>query len=286
MPRKGGDSPPRGENPSTEMKRAQDITTSNLEEERLKEFDLREIDAANQRSHFSLKYTGRLEAALRAVRRSAPPGSLVLEVGCSQANAGLLLAEEGYRVIALDILKDALGYALKKRKRGEFHAVCGSAEALPIKERSCEVIYFGELIEHCADPAGILRSVARCLKDDGALIVTTMNGAWFGSPDPTYSQAASEEVAHRQFGRGGEDHLFAFTAPELIAVIEQAGLEVQSTELHATVLHSDRLMPLKRVVSPALIRTFSRFICKLPLIGRLTALTLLVVASRAATSDL
>jgi len=51
----------------------------------------------------------------------------VLEVGCSQANASLLLAEQGYRCIGLDIRPEALGYASSKHTDGRFYPVSGSA---------------------------------------------------------------------------------------------------------------------------------------------------------------
>lgn len=262
------------------MKRAQEITPANSEEERLRGFDLREIDAPDARSHFALKYVGRLEAVLAAVRRETPAGGVVLEAGCSQANASLLLAEAGFRAVALDLLPAALGYARKKCQGGRFWPLCGRLEALPLRPGACDAVYLGEVIEHCAHPVEAVRAVAQCLKPGGVMVVTTMNGEWAGSPDPTYSQVQGREVEARQHGRGGEDHLFAFTRRELLEVVQQAGLQVVRTELHATALHSDRVWALKRVLPAAWIRALSRVVCGLPLVGRLTALTLLVVARK------
>ncbi len=250
------------------------------EARRLREFDLAEIDAPDQRSHFALKYAGRLEAVLAAVSRSGPPGGTVLEAGCAQANAGLLLAEAGYKVTAVDLLPDALGYALAKHESGAFCPVCANIAALPFASACFDVIYLGEVIEHCARPADVLRGLAHHLKGDGILVITTMNGEWFGSPDPTHSQAASRELSRPEFGRGGEDHLFAFTAVELRRTVEEAGLHLVRMERHATVLHSDKLMALKRFLPPRAIRAVSRLVCRLPYFGRVTALTLLAVATR------
>ena len=156
---------------------------------RLRDFDLREIDAPDQRSHFALKYVGRLEAVLAALRKGLPPGGLVLEVGCAQGNSSLRLAEEGFRAVALDLLPQAVGYALKKRECGTLWGVCGSVEALPLRDACCDGIYVGELLEHCAEPAEMLQRAARCLKPGGVMVITTMNGEWFGSPDATYREA-------------------------------------------------------------------------------------------------
>jgi 2-polyprenyl-3-methyl-5-hydroxy-6-metoxy-1,4-benzoquinol methylase len=262
------------------MKHARELTPGDDEGRRLQDFDLREIDAADQRSHFALKYTGRLAAVCAAVRRHVAPGGVVLEVGCAQANASLLLAEEGFRCVALDTLEGAVQYAASRHERGALLPICARAEAAPLRAVSCDAIYVGELLEHCADPAGLLRELSALLKPGGVAIITTMNGEWFGSPDPTYSQVNRTEAANRQYGRGGEDHLFAFTAPELAGVVAEAGLRVVSAQRHASVLHSDKLMPLKRLFPPAAIRATSRFLCRLPWVGRRTALTLLVVAQK------
>ena len=262
------------------MKSAKDIQPANAEEGRLREFDLREIDAPDQRTHFALKYLGRLEPVLRAIRRYVAPGGLLLEVGSAQANASLLLAEEGYQTIALDLVPEALGYARKKHERGRFMTVCASAGAPPIGEGSCDGILVGELLEHCARPAEVLRALAGCLTDRGVIVITTPNGERWGSTEPTYSRVTPEDVEARQFGPGGEDHLFAFTLRELIGVAREAGLELLAAQWHATMLHSDKLMPIKRLLSPSQLRSVSRLICRLPVIGPKTALTLLVVAAR------
>ena len=263
------------------MKAAGQVQVVSAEEQRLQAFDLREIDSADRREHFALKYAARLEAVRRVVRERVRPGGVTLEVGAAQANLSLLLAEDRYRAVAVDLLPEALGYARKKHERGEFAVVCGAAEALPIKPRSCDAVLVCELLEHCARPADVLRSIAACLADDSILIITTHNGGRIRSPDPTWSEVRSEEVEGRQYGRGGEDHLFAFTMAELVRVTREAGLRVMRVERHGSMLHSDRLMLLKRLLGPRALRALARLLCRLPLVGPLTSLTLLVVATRA-----
>jgi len=260
------------------MKSATDVHPANDEQSRLRRFDLREIDAPDQRSHFALKYTGRLEAVLAALRRTVPPGGAIVEVGCAQANASLLLAEEGYVAVGVDLVPEALAYARRKRERGRFLPLGADARHLPIKPGSCDAVYLGEVLEHCADPTAVLRQCKRCLTDEGVMVVTTMNGEWFGSPDPTYSQARTRAPRKPPHGAGGEDHLFAFTAAELLQVIQQAGLRPLRLERHASVIHSDRLMWLKRLAGPRALRALSRLACRLPFVGRRTALTLMVIA--------
>jgi 2-polyprenyl-3-methyl-5-hydroxy-6-metoxy-1,4-benzoquinol methylase len=256
------------------------VAPASAEESRLRDFDLREIDALDPRSHFALKYLARLHSVLAAVRRHVPAGSQVLEVGCAQANASLLLAEEGYHTVALDLMPEALAYARRKRERGEFCVLCGSADTLPIRDGCLDAVLVGELLEHCARPADILRCLARALRPGGTAIITTPNGEWIGSVDRTYSSLTPDDTEARQFGRGGEDHLYTFTLGELLSVVREAGLRVAQTTRCSSVLHSDRLSALKRLMRASLILRLGSVACGLPGVGPATALTLVVVARK------
>ena len=107
------------------MKSARSLEPCDPAESRLRDYDLREIDAEDQRSHFALKYLDRLEAVRAAVRRHVTAPGLVAEIGCAQANLGLLLAEEGYAVVALDLMPQAVSYARRK------HESCSRVPAMP-----------------------------------------------------------------------------------------------------------------------------------------------------------
>lgn len=262
------------------MKTAQMVIAANAGEARLRDYDLREIDAPDPRGHFSLKYLARLQAAIKAVQGHVPAGGRVLEVGCAQANASLLLAEAGYLAVALDLMPDALTYARRKHEYGAYVGVCGSAEALPVRSGSFDAVLVGELLEHCARPGRILATLAQALCPGGVVVITTPNGGRMGAGDPTYSQVDPESVEGRQFGPGGEDHLFAFTLPELKGVVREAGLTVLQASRCGSSLHSDRLGLLKRLLPVGAIRGASAAACGLPGIGPLTALSLLVVARK------
>lgn len=261
------------------MRTAREITPENQEEERLRAFDLRELDAADARSHFALKYRARLQAVISATTRYVPPGGLILEVGCAQANASLLLAEMGFTTVALDLRPESLGYARKKHARGAFHTVCADADHPPFRPGSFDALVVGELLEHCAHPEQIIKSLAQCLRAGGHMIITTPNGRRWGCREHGYEPSAADRLREHQFGPGGEDHLFAFTARQLVGVVREAGLRPLSVCRAGSLLHSDRMMPLKRLAPAALISTLSRLACALPALGPRTALTLLVVAS-------
>jgi SAM-dependent methyltransferase len=261
------------------MRSALDLVPHNPEEERLRAFDLRELDAEDPRSHFALKYRARLEAVLAAARRYVPPGGLILEVGCAQANASLLLAEMGFATVALDLRPESLAYARRKHLTGSFHPVCANAEHPPFRPGTFDAVILGELPEHCARPEQILRFLADSLRPGGHVIITTPNGQRWGCDEHAYDPRCSEGLEGRQFGPGGEDHLFAFSASQLIGVVRAAGLMPVCLRHAGSILHSDRLMPLKRLLPIAAVPHLAGLVSAFPGIGPRTALTLLVVAA-------
>jgi len=55
-----------------------------------------------------------------------------------------------------------------------------SAEALPFRDESFDLIFAGEVIEHLRNPSKALRDWVRALKSDGTLIISTPNGILVG----------------------------------------------------------------------------------------------------------
>lgn len=259
------------------MKPAQAVQPDNEKQRQLQDFDLREIDALDQRDHFALKYFSRLHTVLDAIQRYVPPGSDVLELGSAQANLSLLLAERGYRSLALDLNPSALAYAHKKHESGTFWTVCANAEAPPVRHHCFDAAVIAELLEHCTEPAELLRVVSRCIKPHGVIIITTPNGERIRARDPTRTDVVSGRFKeHRE--PGGITHLFEFTTSELANTVHRAGLDIVETTRCGNLVHSNRFMAFKKLFAPAHIRTLSRLFCRLPIVGRKTAITLLVVA--------
>ncbi len=263
------------------MKHARDLQPLTAHQRLLQQYDLREIDAPEPRDLFCLKYLARLEAVTRAARRLAGPSGLVLEVGSSQANAGLRLAEAGLTVLAVDLLPEALAYARAKYDYGPFLTAAGSAAALPVRSSSCDCVLLGELLEHCADPPAIVCEARRVLRPGGYLLVTTPNGRYGRHQLPLYRTGpVSRELVDRQFGAEGDDHLFAFTRASLRKLLRDAALKRVSVGLVGNAVFSNRLAWLKsRLPLPAL-RTLAGALNVLPLVGERTGLTLMAVAQK------
>ena len=185
----------------------------------------------NRRKASVMGYFLRLNTVLEMVRTYAPKGpgngvSRIADMASAQGNFGLLLAEEGYDVTAVDIKEEFLAYAKKKYTGGKFS--CVQANLMEFRSNEpFDCVIMGEVIEHVAYPDQLLKAAWENLKPGGILVLSTPNGDEFGQPLPTYSQVSDlSTLIPRQFHWG--DHLFLYTEAELTQLLVAQGFEVKT----------------------------------------------------------
>lgn len=119
-------------------------------------------------------------------------GRRVLDVGCSQGIATLLLGREGHEVVGVDIDPTAIEFAQRElaacpdfvKENVEFRPV--AAHELPFEDGSFDTILLGEVIEHLTHPELMLAETRRLLKPGGTMVITTPFGV---HPDPGHVRA-------------------------------------------------------------------------------------------------
>jgi len=107
-------------------------------------------------------------------------GKTVLDVGCSQGIASILLAREGMDVVGLDIYPPAIDYALVERSK-EIESVASRldfrcSELAALEGESFDTVIMGEVVEHQTNPGRFVRQGARMVAAGGRLVITVPFG--------------------------------------------------------------------------------------------------------------
>jgi 2-polyprenyl-3-methyl-5-hydroxy-6-metoxy-1,4-benzoquinol methylase len=129
-------------------------------------------------------------------------GADVLDVGCSQGIASILLAREGHRVVGIDREHEAIRAARERldqeespvRERVEFRA--GEGRAVGFPDGSFDAVLLGEVLEHQLDPGKLLAEARRVLRPGGRLVITTPYGVhpYPDHKEPLYLSALLERL--------------------------------------------------------------------------------------------
>jgi len=101
----------------------------------------------------------------------------VADIGCGAGSQGMIWAEGGHRVHALDVNGPLVELGRKRAAQAgypiEFHV--GSATQVPWADQSMDVCLANELLEHVQDWQSCMREFTRILRPGGALFFTTTN---------------------------------------------------------------------------------------------------------------
>jgi ubiquinone/menaquinone biosynthesis C-methylase UbiE len=117
-----------------------------------------------------------------ATRRHAPPGGVVLDIGCGSALVADQLLDLPLRYVGLDFGGHHIESAAKRHRDAEGTAlrtsfVRGDGERMPLRDASVDVVVFTEVIEHLVQPELAVWEIARVLRPGGVLVMTTNNAS-------------------------------------------------------------------------------------------------------------
>jgi ubiquinone/menaquinone biosynthesis C-methylase UbiE len=127
----------------------------------------------------------------------------VLEVACGGGMGLGYLAKVAKKVIGGDIDKNILKYPLKHYKgRKKIEIKEFDAQNLPFEDKSFDVVIFYEAIYYLTEPEKFVSEACRVLRDNGVLLICTVNKDWADFNPSPYSTKY-------------------FSAPELYSLLNQ-----------------------------------------------------------------
>lgn len=138
----------------------------------------------------------------------------LLDIGCGDGEFLSLMRDAGWDVIGIE--PDPVA-ARRAEHAHSVRVIAGDLQDARIADASVDAVTMSHVIEHAADPLGMLRGCRRLLKPQGKIIVVTPNLAGWGS------RAFRECWVHLDPPR----HLYLFSPATLRRCCEAAGLRVE-----------------------------------------------------------
>ena len=145
----------------------------------------------------------------------------VLEIGCGRGGFAASLARRGARVTGSDFSPAALDLARKEFKGLDIEWVQADIQRLPFGDATFDSVVSCETIEHVPNPAQAIAELARVLRPNGALVLTTPN--YLGSLG---LYRAYLRLRGRPFTEAGQPINQFTMLPLTLQWLRQAGLHV------------------------------------------------------------
>ena len=167
------------------------------------------------------------------VRALGPVAGLdVLELGCGGAQWSAALADLGARPTGLDLSGAQLDHAREEmaRRKVTFPLVQGSAEELPFRDHTFDLVFCDHGATTFTDPHRTIPEVARVLRPWGALVFCHDTPIHFVAWDPgeqRYNPKLSGDYFEMRSDPSEESAVFQLPYGEWLRVFRRAGLIVE-----------------------------------------------------------
>ncbi|MGO9991287.1 MAG: bifunctional 2-polyprenyl-6-hydroxyphenol methylase/3-demethylubiquinol 3-O-methyltransferase UbiG [Steroidobacteraceae bacterium] len=174
-----------------------------------------------------LQYVERVAGRASAGRASAGRAQKqVLDVGCGGGILSESMARAGVQVLGIDLTQAVLDvadlHALEAKIEVTYRAVAAEDLALE-RPAAFDVVTCMEMLEHVPDPAATLTALAKLVKPDGDIIVSTLNR----TPRAFAVAILGAEYVARLLPRGTHDYLKFIRPSELARWGRDAGLDLK-----------------------------------------------------------
>ena len=102
-------------------------------------------------------------------------GTRTLDAGCGYGAFSAAAAERGARVVSVDIGRSLVARTIA---RAQSRGFAGDACRLAIRDATFDLVISSEMLEHTPTPTRAVLELARVLRPNGLLVLTTPNRVW------------------------------------------------------------------------------------------------------------
>jgi len=155
---------------------------------------------------------GHVRFAERALRSSRARGPL-LDVGCGGGLFLGMIRQRGFRVVGLDLSREAAALAWHRQQAP---AVAGNLEQAPFRLGSFAAVTMSHVLEHVPDPRAYIAAAHQLLAPDGRLVVHVPNAASW----------QFRLLGRRWNGVDVPRHLFDYRDEDVERLLQASGFEV------------------------------------------------------------
>ena len=171
----------------------------------------------------------RIEKTIKMVE-----GKKILDVGCAGGGLSKMLADVGFTVHAIDILKESIEVAKEFANSPKITYEARDVLKEPFSDESFDGVIFLETIEHVENPAQFLREFHRILRTNGHLIVSTPNATSIKNLLYALSYRRKQkqkqlikEISEETLGTGIHiEHIYNWDFQTLVRLLDRCGFDV------------------------------------------------------------
>lgn len=108
-------------------------------------------------------------------KKNSSPETLVLDMGCGPGTFSRLLKKRGFKVCAVDFSKDMIEIAKEKSQGLNIEYKASSIYHLPYNNNYFDKVICLGVFQTVNEPVRAIKEIRRVLKNDGLLVITTLN---------------------------------------------------------------------------------------------------------------